>query len=143
MQPQLRAGRTRVERDLSTLRSEQTRVSERIDDLRRPLEQELLRRWPEAGFAYTQGFRRFLEQDLEAAQAFILNHADFPALVRAQDRFWVLEGRILEAERGLTLFDRIEHLLELARRESLLQAHGAEVERERYRDLLACESAPL
>ncbi len=143
LKPQIRTGRTGAERGFGALRNEQTRVRERIDDLRRPLELELLRRWPEAGYAYTQGFRRFLEQDLEAAQSFILDHEDYPSLVRAQDRYWVLEEQVLDAERGVTAFDRIEHLLALARREALLQARGDAADRARYLELLACESAPL
>jgi hypothetical protein len=143
LKPQLRAGRTRAERRLGTLRNEQKRVRERIGDLRRSLERELLRRWPEAGYPYTQGFRRFLEHDLDTAQAFILEQENYPDLVGAQDRYWVLEDRVLDAERGITAFDRIEHLLELARREALLQARGDAADRERYMELLACESAPL
>lgn len=141
--PQVNAGRLRAERKMASLEAQQERMGDHAEDLRRPLEQELLRRWPEAGYAYTLGFRRFLERDLDAAQAMILARDDYPALVRAQDRYWQLEDRILEAERELTAFDRIEHLLELASREALLRARGSAGELARYRELLTCESSPL
>ncbi len=143
IEPQVRSGRARAERKLRGLRREQERVTQRIEELRPALERELLRRWPEAGYPYTLGFRSFLEQELEVAQFFILEQRNYPALVQAQDHYWVLEDQVLEAERGVTAFDRIEHLLALARREALLQARGGDADRERYLELLACESAPL
>jgi len=118
-------------------------VRDRIDTLRRPLADEVLRRWPGASFSYTRNFRRFLLDDLDAAQGFILAQPDYPQLIRSQDRYWELDGLMLEAERRVAGFDRVSHLLELARRERLLQERGDAETKERYAWLLNCESAPL
>ena len=54
----------RLERDQERLRKE-------IATSQEALRREVLRRWPQAANPYTFGFRRFLAEDLDAAQAFI------------------------------------------------------------------------
>lgn len=140
---QLRDRRGRAQREYVALSRQLDEVRDRIDTLRRPLADEVLRRWPGASFSYTRNFRRFLLDDLDAAQGFILAQPDYPQLIRSQDRYWELDGLMLEAERRVAGFDRVSHLLELARRERLLQERGDAETKERYAWLLNCESAPL
>jgi hypothetical protein len=103
----------------------------------------VLRRWPEAGSGYTNNFRHFLNEQLGAAQAFILSRPDYAELKRGQDEYWEIDARMLEAERRLTSFERVAHLLELGRRHRLLETTGDDQARARYAWLLECESEPL
>ena len=140
---QVRDQRERAEREYLELSRQRDEVLETIDSLRRPLEDEVLRRWPRASYGYTLNFQRFLREDLDAAQAFILAQAAYAELVLSQDRYWELDGLMLGAERRVAGFDRVSHLLELARRDRLLQERGDAEAKARYAWLLGCESDPL
>jgi len=139
----LEGRRSQAEGEFIELTRQLEAVRNNIDQLRRPLHHEVLRRWPEAGYSYTRNFQRFLTQQLDAAQALILAHPDYPELVRSQELYWEIDDRLLEAERRVTDFERVAHLLELARRHRLLETRGDDQARARYAWLLDCESEPL
>ena len=132
----LQAQRRDLERAQEALSRENAVLRERI-------ETEVLRRWPEAAYAYTLNYRRFLQRDLTRAQGFILSHPDYPGLKLGQDRYWVLEDEILHVEREYSRLEKIEHLQDLARRRAALDTLRPEELRSRYRDLLECEATPF
>lgn len=107
------------------------------------LRQAVEHRWPGARYPYTLAYQRFLEQDLDAAQAFIAAHTLYPDLVRDQNDYWVLDRAVLELQRRLAQLDRIEHLQRLGRLRDAFIARGGKSERAQYERLLACERQPL
>ena len=114
-----------------------------VRTLRESLENELLRHWPEAGYPYTGAFQRFLTQDVDEAQAFILAHPDYPRLVELQNGIQEMDQQLLDLERAITRLEKIEHLLHLSRALVLLRTLGpGELERH-YDALLGCESEPF
>jgi len=120
-----------------------TQIKEQTDQLRKGLERDLLRRWPQLGEAYTLNYKYFLEQELNAAQAYILAQPRYIELKDLQDRSWALEEQLLDNERAVTRLDKIEHLLHLARARSALDRFGPTDLKARYQQLLRCESAPF
>jgi hypothetical protein len=140
---QLTPRRSRAAGELRALSRQRDELHERIDGLRVPLAEEVLRRWPRSNYSYTQNFQRFLVEELDAAQSFILAHPDYRKLAHAQDQYWDIDARLLDAERSVAGFDRVAHLLELARRHRLLEARGDAQARKRYAWLLHCESERL
>jgi len=126
-------------------RLEQARIQikEQTDRLRQAMEQDLVHRWPRLGEAYTMNYKHFLEQDLDAAQAYILAQPRYAELKGLQDRSWEWEGQLLNNERAATRLDKIDHLLSLARARAALERFGPADLRVRYEQLLECESAPF
>jgi hypothetical protein len=132
-----------LEAEQRRLEQTQVQVKEQTDRLREAMEQELLRRWPALGEAYTLNYKHFLEQDLDAAQSFILADPRYVTLKALQDRYFDLDNRLLLNERARTRLEKIEHLQRLARVRAALDRLGPEDLRERYKQLLECESAPF
>jgi hypothetical protein len=132
----LRAQWADLERERRELRGE-------IVSLQAGLRREVLRRWPRAAESYTLGFKRFLEQDLEAAQDFIEAHPDFPGLVGSQEAYWAQEDRVLRIRREQNRLQKIGHLLRLARLKADLERDGPRDLLERFQRLRECESAPF
>lgn len=124
-----------------TILQQQTRV--RAQTAMVTLQDALELRWPAAGSPYTLAHKRFIERDLEPAQAFIQAHALYPAMQLDQDAYWSQENAILALHRQLALYDRIEHLQALARLRDVFLAYAADTERDIYQNLLGCEQLPL
>jgi hypothetical protein len=122
-------------------RQEQARARAQgaIDQLQHAVET----RWPGARYTRTLAYKRFLEQDLDAAQAFIETHTLYPDLVAAQDEYWNLDKAVLELQRRLAQLDRIEHIQRIGRLRDALLARGGKADRAMYERLLACERHPL
>ncbi len=139
----LAALRHTLEAEREHLLREQQAFADESSRIREYLEAEVLRRWPRAGFVYTLNFKHFLEHDSEAAQAFIMAHADFPRLSRMQNGYWELQDRLLRKERDLTRLEKIEHLLKLDAKLKVLKAFGPSALYDRYQQLLDCESQPF
>lgn len=137
--PRLQARRRELGLQRAALMEEQARIGEEIPRLRTHIEVALLRRWPEASYAYTRNYQRFLDQDLEAAQGFILGHPDYPALTDRQDRYWKLEDALLENERALTQIDKIERMQRLSGILGLFLRLASDEDRRAYRRLVDCE----
>jgi hypothetical protein len=135
--------RSALQKARAALQREQGVLAEEAALIRDYFEAEILRRWPRAGFVYTRNFKRFLEQDLAAAQQFIVSHPDYPRLKRRQQRYWALDDQLLQNERALTQLEKIEHLLALDQSLRVLQVVGPASLFERYQQLLDCESAPF
>lgn len=128
---------------LRALEREAENLQLEIQALREAVRAALERRWPGARHGHTRAFKEFLQRDLDAAQAFILAHPDYPGLRDRQDRYWAVVEEQLEVERGLAQLARIEHLRELDRILAFFPRWADEAERAEYRRLLACEQAPL
>jgi hypothetical protein len=130
-------------REWEDLRAEQRQLEQDTEVLRRALETEVLRRWPRSGYAYTDNYRRFLAEDLPAAQAFILARPEYAALRAGQDRLEALDRALLDLDRARLRLEKIHHLLRLAAARRELARRGPAALQERYRELLACESLPF
>jgi hypothetical protein len=140
---QLALQRRRLAQDRERLEREQARLRKQMSVLRMSIEDAVLARWPEARHPYTLNFRRFLEQDLDAAQTSILSHPNYPALVQEQDHYWQVEDELLENERTLTQLEKIERLAWLGDVFALFQHLASKREREAYQRLLTCEQQGL
>lgn len=139
----LRERRRAIERETDALAREQTALEAATEETRARLEADLVRRWPAVGVPYTQAFKRFLESELAVAQAMILAHPDYPALVEGQDRLRDLDARLLDLERDLAALERIEHVALLGRVRGLFDHLAPATVRRAYEALLACEGVPL
>jgi hypothetical protein len=139
----LRERRRAIELESDALAREQTALEAATEETRARLEADLLRRWPEVGAPYTQAFKHFLESELASAQATILAHPDYPALVRDQERLRDLDARLLDLERDLAALERIEHVALLGRVRGLFDHLAPESDRRVYDALLACEGSRL
>jgi hypothetical protein len=135
-QVQLQGQWERLEQDQERLRQEIVAHQER-------LKRDVLRRWPRAAAPYTLGFKRFLAEDLEAAQGFIEDHPDYPELQRRQGLFLEQEDAALRLRRERNQLSKIAHVARLGRLKTALEREGPADLRERYRRLRECESAPF
>ena len=127
---------TRLEQDQERLRKQ---IAASQENLRR----EVLRRWPQAANPYTLGFRRFLAEDLDAAQAFIEAHPEYAELRRRQEFFLKQDDQALRLRRERSRLYRIAHLLRIGWLKAALEREGPADQLERYRRLWECESAPF
>lgn len=127
---------TRLEQDQERLRKQ---IAASQENLRR----EVLRRWPQAANPYTLGFRRFLDEDLDAAQAFIEAHPEYAELRRRQELFLKQDDEALWLRRERSRLYRIAHLLRIGWLKAALEREGPADQLERYRRLRECESAPF
>jgi hypothetical protein len=84
-----------------------------------------------------------LEENLNNAQAFIIEHTDYAALKAKQLRYWELVDQLLENKRALTVLEKIEHLLYLAQTKAALEKFGPDDLYAHYQRLIHCESAPF
>jgi hypothetical protein len=141
--PRLGRERRRLEAERAELERDRDALKAELDGLRNQLEEELLSAWPGAAYPYTLNFKLFLENDLAAAQAFLLSRPAFPRVRELQDEYWRLDDRLLDNERALSRLEKIEHLRRLAQARTALEAVGPEDLLVRYRALLRCESAPF
>ena len=142
-QPEIDRRQLRMKAQGEHLEQDQKQLQKEIILLQENLKSGLLRRWPHAGSAYTLDFKRFLEQELSAAQAFIQAHRDYPELQRLQERYWRQDDQALQLRRARTQLEKIAHLLRLAQLKSALERHGPDDLREHYGAMRECESAPF
>jgi hypothetical protein len=89
----------RLDDQWERLEQDHTRLHGEIVSLQERLRRDVLRRWPRAAVSYTLGFKRFLEEDLDSAQAFIENNLDFPGLSDRQRAYWEQEDQALHIRR--------------------------------------------
>ncbi len=127
----------------SRLERQQEALSRAISALRDAMEYEVLERWPEARYAHTANYRRFLEHDLAEAQHHILTHEHYGALAAKQNKYWELEQTLIENERSITRLERIRRLAHLARVRGLFENFATTKQKRRYQQLLACEEQTL
>jgi hypothetical protein len=137
----LSSRRRRLENEHERLLQELERVRHQTEELRAGLEEEVLRRWPRSGYAYTQNYRHFLVEDLDNTQDYLLAQPEYTRMVRGQKRQQRLDGALLENRRAATRLEKIEHLLRLSRLLRILESLGPATLRERYRELVECETA--
>ncbi len=135
--------RKQAEQELTLLTVRQEQARERAQTAMWKLQAEVERRWPAARSPYTLAYTRFLARDLDAAQGFIQAHTLYPDLITDQDAYWTLDNAILTLQRQLALYDRIEHLQQLARLRDVLLEKAGEADRAVYLRLLGCEQRPL
>lgn len=135
----LGARRQALGRERRALLQEQERLADEIPGIRAATQDEVLRRWPESRYPYTQAYQQFLGEDLAAAQHFIVHHPRYRYLVNSQDRYWALEQDLLTNERAITQLDKIERLTRLGRSRATFERFASEAHRRRYQELLACE----
>jgi hypothetical protein len=114
-----------------------------IVSLQGKLKREVLRRWPQAGAAYTIGYKRFLEEDLDSAQAFIVAHPSFVGLRDKQRMYLAQEDQALRLRRDHNQLQKIDHVLRLGKLKATLERVGPPELLERYRTLRECESSPF
>lgn len=135
--------RKAVQLQIQGLIYRQEQARSRAQGAREQLRWDLETRWPDARYAYTQAYRRFMLEQADEAQGFILAHPLYRDLVADQDLYWTLERALHELRRRLAQLDRIQHLQRLARLRDAILNRTAGVERQRYLQLLRCEQQPL
>jgi hypothetical protein len=140
---EIRRRRHRLKSQRQIHKQNQQKIKQELDPLREAIKTQVLRRWPRAHFGYTLNFKRFLEEDLNNAQAFIIEHPDYAALKAKQLRYWELVDQLLENKRALTVLEKIEHLLYLAQAKAALEKYGPDDLYARYQTLIRCEAAPF
>lgn len=138
-----RMRRRTLQVEQSHLQQIRFQLNGQLDRLRQTMEQDLVRRWPGIGNAYTLNYKWFLERNLNTAQSYIVSQPSYAELKDLQDRSWTLAEQALRTERVLTRLDKIDHLLRLARIYAALQRFGPADIKARYAQLIACESAPF
>lgn len=140
---EIRLRRAQLETQRQSYEQSRGDLAQAIGDIRPWMENEVLRRWPRAAYPYTLNFQRFLEEDLEKAQTFILRHPEYQNLKGLQDTYWAQDEQLLDNERALTRLEKIEHLLQLSRVLATLRAIGPTELEQRFEQLLGCESEPF
>lgn len=141
--PALHRARLPLREHREALEQEQDKLTGIIRRARHSISDALEQRWPAAAMAPTALYRDFLLQDLDAAQAFIIDHPLYQPLAREQDRYWSLDRAILALDRQLATLERIDHLSQLARLWDAVHGWAGEATRNAYQRLLACEDQPL
>lgn len=141
--PTVHAHRKAVQQQIRRLVYRQERARSRAAAVMEQLQGELEQRWPQARYPHTLAYRRFMQEDLAAAQHFIQAHPRYPALVQDQDSYWTLDAAIVELERRSAQLDRIELLEHLARLRDAFLTRADDAERAVYQGLLDCERQPL
>ena len=139
----LEAELRKIKDEMDNLRTERERLQQEIGAIETGLTRRLVDRWPDAGSPYTFGFKRFLEQDLAEAQAFISAQPEYFRLSSLQKQLWDQVDQDLDQQRRFARLKKIEHLLRLARQKGALAAFGPEALKAHYSALRECESAPF
>ncbi|MBI5462693.1 MAG: hypothetical protein HY941_10965 [Gammaproteobacteria bacterium] len=143
VRPALHERRKQVQTQFQQLLARQEQTRSRAQTAMEQLQSELEQRWPDVRNPRTLAYTRFLARDLAAAQAFVQGHALYADLVRDQNAYWELDNAMLELQRQLALFDRIEFLEHLGRLRDVFLARAGDAERAVYQGLLDCERQPL
>jgi hypothetical protein len=126
----------RLDQDQETLRTE-------IVSLQNWLQGEVQRLWPQAAAPYTSGFKRFMEEELDAAQRLIEAQPEYLQLRRQQQRYREQNDRALQIARENNRLQKIAHLLRLGKLKAALEREGPPELIKRYEKLRECESAPF
>jgi hypothetical protein len=126
-----------------SLEQDEARLRSEIVALQEGLRTEVLRLWPEAKAPYTLGFKRFLQEDLDTAQALIGARPEYPDLQRRQTLYWEQDERALDLRRRQNRLHKIAHLLRLGMLKAAFEREASAELRARYRTLRECESAPF
>ncbi len=141
--PALSQRREALLQQLQNTTRQREEIRAEINNLRDPIRYALVARWPALNAVHTLGYKRFLEQDLEQAQAYIVRQPEYPLLVESQRAYWSLMNAEVELERALNHLARVEHLYHLDRLLRLFQERANTREREEYARLLGCEQTPF
>lgn len=135
--------RKNVQQQIRTLTYRQEQARRHAHDALTRIQTAVEQRWPQARYPRTLGYKVFLERDLGAAQDFIQQHPLYAGLVADQDTYWSLDTAILELQRRVVQFDRIELLQRLARLHDALLTRADDTDRATYTALLDCERQAL
>jgi hypothetical protein len=129
---------------LLRLAEESQRVGSEIERLQATLRRALTQRWPAAAYPYTAGFARFLANDINSAQGFLLGQtALYPKLVARQERQAQIVQDRLALDRNLTQLDKLMRMRQLARLRAQFDRHANEQARQDLDRLTRCENTPL
>ena len=135
--------RRRLKRQDKKLEKERKQLRKKMREARYTIRYELEERWPEAAEARTANYQAFLDNDLKAAEHFIISHEKWQSLLAMYKRYLEAADERLTIERDITRFDKLHRLNKLARIRSQFDKHATEQEKTGYRRLLGCEKLPL
>ena len=137
----LRRYRDRLAQEELALMGRRQELGQRMDSLRWSVTDAVLARWPAANLPYTAAHHDFMAEHLDAAQAFIQAHEDYPALVAAQQGLTALEGEILDRQRRIARVDRLRWARHQAELRAVFDLLASDSERAAYQRLVACEDS--
>ena len=132
----------------------QTKLQAKIDEIRQQLDSamadekalretllnDFLQHFPEALFPYNGKWVTAIETEGEKIVGALRGHPDYPRLEQLQQKIDRLDRQLLDAERAITPYLRIERMLKLATIFEQFKRHASAAARDRYQALLACES---
>ena len=103
----------------------------------------VLQQWPDARHPDTPSYAQFLEQDLVAAQNWILKHEEYSLLVKLQKDEEKLVRKLLDNKREITQLQKVNHLNRLAQLVEEFKRTADPVQQGIYNALVQCEERPL
>lgn len=118
-------------------------LREQEKKLRRPLDEDFRRQWPEGSQPNASTYPRFITVQAPAALEWIRNHPGYPALIEIQDHIERDELALLELRRQAAGMARVQRSLELASLHENFLRRASDQEHRTYDALLACEAWSL
>ncbi len=140
---ELRRLRAAEARQARAVRREQRALQRTIAALQGELRESTAARWPRVRQLEREGLPSDADGELGEIAAFVRTQSRYAGLVRAQDRHEANEQALLDGERRVTRFDKIERLRKLARLQDRFAAQASAADRATYEKLLACEHQGL
>jgi hypothetical protein len=129
---------------LVRLDEENRRAQGEIEQFQATLRRALVQRWPAAAYPYTAAHARFLANDLDAVQGFLLaQNTTYPKLVVRQERQVQIARDSQSVQRDLTQLDKLLRLRQLARLQVQFDRHASPSARRELERLARCEKTPL
>lgn len=128
---------------LDSLQHEQSRIQASVHRMQTTIQTDLADRWPEIAHPYTDGYLRFLKDDLEAANERARSNPVYPHLVASQDSLRGLKLQLITAKRDIAQIEKLRRTRHLARLLAYFQRHASAQDAAAYHQLRACEELPL
>ena len=127
----------------AVLTKEQEELKKDTKALQARISADVLARWPEARFPYTNNYRTFMLNDVNAAQRFITQDSEYAKLVAMQERDMKLDAEILAKNRKAAQFEKILRISRLAELLDKFERFASDEDRAAYEKLVACEDSAL
>ena len=129
--------------ELDSLQNEQNRIGSSAAMLQRKIQKHLADRWPEITHPYTDGYRRFLRDDLEAANRAASSDPFYPRLVADQKELQAIQLQLITVNRNIGQLEKVRRTRHLARLLAQFQRYASREEKAEYHQLRSCEELPL
>ena len=116
---------------------------EQIKDLQRSLRSELLIVWPQLASPYTEAYQQLIQTKLDDIASWLAERQDFRRLRTLHQDYSEQVTELIDLQRELAGFHRIQRLLKLSRLHEYVIRKGDKQVRETYLALRSCEDWTL